>query len=70
MLERGVRLTLFFGALAPILLLSKFIGDHMHAGLSKSDAVVMSLGYLTPISWLFLLALFGVEVWRNRQLSK
>jgi hypothetical protein len=58
------------GALAPMFLVSKFIGDHMLAGLSKSEAVVMSLGYLAPVSWLFLLGLFSLEVWKNKRLSQ
>jgi hypothetical protein len=70
MLERVIRFTLLIGTIAPILLLSKFIGDHMLAGLSKSEAVVMSLGYLAPVSWLFLLGLYSLEAWKNKRLSQ
>jgi len=70
MLERVIRFTLAIGAAAPAFLLPKFVGDHMLAGLSKSDAVVMSLGYLAPVSCLFLLGLYSLEVWKNKRLSQ
>ena len=70
MLERVVRYSLILGAVAPGFLFSKLIGDHMLAGLSKSDAVVMSLGYLAPVSWLFLLGLLSLEVLKNKRLSR
>jgi hypothetical protein len=70
MVERVIRFTLFFGALVPAFLIPWFIGGHMLEGLSKSEAVVMSLGYLTPVSWFFLLGLYILEVRRNMQLFK
>jgi len=67
MLERVIRISLTLGAVAPGLFLSKLIGDRMLAGLSKGDAVVMSLGYLAPISWLFLLGLLSLEILKNKR---
>ena len=70
MIERVVQITLFLGAVVPAFFLSKFIGDHMLEGLPKSEAVMMSLGVLAPVSWFFLLGLYLLEIRRNRQLSK
>ena len=68
MLERILGFTLLLGVLAQGLFVGKFIGDHMLAGLPKSEAVVMALGYLAPVSWVFLAGLYFLEVWKNRQL--
>jgi hypothetical protein len=70
MLERVLRIVLAIGVVAPMFLFSKFIGDNMLAGMSKSEAVVMSLGCLAPVSWVFLLGLYTLEVWKNSHLSK
>lgn len=70
MLERVLRPVLVLGVLVPMFVVSKFIGDYMLAGHPKSEAVLMSLGLLAPVSWIFLLGLCALEMWKNKQLSK
>lgn len=69
MVERVLRPVLLLGVLIPMFFFSKLIGDYMLAGQAKSEAVLMSLGSLAPVSWMFLLGLYILEVWKNKQLS-